>query len=315
MNATSIPPGIRIGMLHARLRVEEKLLLQEFARRGVEVERIDVGREVLTLEANPAALGGVPARWRAFDAVLDRCLSHTRALAILRALEVWKVPCVNPRPVVELCGDKGATNLALLAAGVSVPRARLAFTPEAALVAIEELGYPVVLKPPVGSWGRLLARLNDRDAAEAVLEHKDTLGGPSHGVFYVQEHVDKGGGDIRSFVVGDEVICAIERRSAHWITNTARGATAAPCPVTDEVRALSLAAARAVGGGVVAVDLFSTARGLLVNEVNHSMEFRNSIGPTGVDIPARIVDYVLATAEEGRGRRERAPQDLAEVAP
>ncbi len=157
----------------------------------------------------------------------------------------------------------------------------------------------MVLKPSVGSWGRLLAKVNDREAAEALVEHKQTLGSYQHGIFYIQAFVDKPGRDIRSFVIGGATVAAIRRYSAHWITNTARGGRAEACPITDEVDALSVAAARAVGGGVVAVDLIETADGgLLVNEVNHTMEFRNSIEPTGVDIPGKVVDYLLTVGAE-----------------
>jgi [lysine-biosynthesis-protein LysW]--L-2-aminoadipate ligase len=195
--------------------------------------------------------------------------------------------------VVQVCGSKLETTLALARAGVPSPRTQIAFTPESALALIEQMGYPVVLKPAVGSWGRLLAKVNDREAAEAILEHKATLGSYQHSVFYIQEYVDKPGRDIRSFVVGDKTICAITRHSAHWITNTARGGRAENCLVTPAIDTLSCAAATAVGGGIVAIDLLETADGrLLVNEVNHTMEFRNSITPTGVDIPGRIVDFV-----------------------
>jgi len=154
-----------------------------------------------------------------------------------------------------------------------------------------------VLKPAVGSWGRLLAKISDRDAAEALLEHKDTLGSYQHAIFYIQEYVDKPSRDIRSFVVGDETICAIYRESSHWITNTARGGKARNCPVTPEIDRLSRAAARAVGGGVLAIDLLEHPDGMVVSEVNYTMEFRNSIDTTGVDIPGRIIDYVLRVGE------------------
>jgi [lysine-biosynthesis-protein LysW]--L-2-aminoadipate ligase len=180
---------------------------------------------------------------------------------------------------------------------VPQPELRVAFTEESALEAIEQLGYPVVLKPAVGSWGRLLSKVNDRDAAESILEHKTILGSYHHSVFYVQKYIDKKGRDIRSFVVGDECVAAIYRTSDHWITNTARGATASDCPVTDEIAEISLRAATAVGGGVLAVDLFETTQGLLVNEVNYTMEFRNSIATTGVNIPGKIVSFL---AEMGR---------------
>ncbi len=157
-----------------------------------------------------------------------------------------------------------------------------------------------MLKPAVGSWGRLLSKLNDREAAEAVLEHKAVLGTYHHSIFYIQEYIDKPMRDIRAFVIGDETICAIYRDSAHWITNTARGGSSSNCPVTPELNDLCVRAARAVGGGVVAIDVLEDpARGLLVNEVNYTMEYRNSILPTGVDIPARMVDFSLRVAEEG----------------
>src|SRR5690606_20061598 len=136
--------------------------------------------------------------------------------------------------------------------------------------AIEEMGYPVVLKPAVGSWGRLLARINDRDAAEAILEHKQTLGSFHHSTFYLQEYIQKAGGcDIRAFFIGGETICAIYRSSEHWITNTARGGEASNCPVTPEMDAICRRAAEAVGDGILAIDLFEDPdRGLLVNEIN-----------------------------------------------
>ena len=297
---------ITVGVLHSRIRVEEKLLLAELDRCGARVVRFD-DRE-LTLD-----LHGPHQNLLGCDVVLERCINHLRALYTLKVLNDWGIPTVNSYAVATVCGDKLLTSAALVAAGVPTPRTVIAFTPESALAAIEEIGYPVVLKPAIGSWGRLLARVNDRDAAEALLEHKVTLGSFHHGAFYVQEYVRKPGRDIRSFVVGDETICAIYRDSPHWITNTARGGRASNCPVTPEIDACSRAAAAAVGGGVVAVDLLESERGLMVNEVNYTMEFRNSIDTTGVDIPARIVDYVLAVAREWPGVADRVSADGALV--
>ena len=277
---------MRIGVLCSRIRAEEKLLFESFSRRRLEFDKID-DREIVF------EIGAEPPR---YDVVLERCLHHSRALYALRILNQWGVPTVNTYDVALTCGDKINTTTALVAAGVPSPRTLVAFTPESALRAIETLGYPVVLKPAIGSWGRLLAKISDRDAAEALLEHKDTLGSYQHAIFYVQEFIDKPSRDIRSFVVGDETICAIYRESAHWITNTARGGRARNCPVTPEIDRLSRAAARAVGGGVLAVDLLEHPDGLLVSEVNYTMEFRNSIDTTGVDIPGRIIDYVLRVA-------------------
>lgn len=226
--------------------------------------------------------------------VLLRCVSQSRSLALARCLEARGAATVNPSRVIALCGDKLATSAALVAAGVPTPRTGVAFTPEAALALCERFGYPVVFKPLVGSWGRMVALVESRAAAEALIEHKEVLGGPEHKVHYVQELVDKPGRDIRAFVVGDRVIAAIYRTSEHWITNTARGGVASGCPVTEELSRVVTAAARAVGGGVLAVDVVESPTGLQVVEVNHTMEFRNSIATTGVDIPAEVVRYAAS---------------------
>ena len=281
---------MKIGVLLSRVRVEEKLLFQAFERRGLAIEVINDREIIFDLQQNT---------WDQYDVVVDRCVTQSRALYSLRILNDWGVPTVNTYRVVRICNNKLETSSVLVQHGVPIPRCKIAFDPETALAAIEEMGYPVILKPTIGSWGRLLAKINDREAAEAIIEHKETLGNYEHSVFYIQEFIDKPARDIRSFVVGDENIAAIYRYSQHWITNTARGGRAENCPVTPAIRDLSLAAAQAVGGGVVAVDLLETQDGrLLVNEVNHNMEFRNSIDTTGVDIPGRVVDYVVKV---GRG--------------
>jgi [lysine-biosynthesis-protein LysW]--L-2-aminoadipate ligase len=216
-------------------------------------------------------------------------------------LNAFGVPTVNTAAVAEICGDKLTTSVMLARAGVPQPHNIVAFTPESALDAIEAIGYPVVLKPVVGSWGRLLAKINDRDAAEAVLEHKAMLGSVQHSVFYIQEYIHKPGRDIRAIMVGDRVLTAIYRKSEHWITNTARGAEGEVCPVTPEIEALCIKAAAAVGGGVLAVDLVEhPEKGLVVNEINHTMEFHTAQPVSGVDIANEIVSYVLHVAETAK---------------
>ena len=277
---------MRIGLLHSLIRKEEKLLLEAFAGAGVEPVMIDDRKLIMDFHQAPE-----------LDILVERSINHSRALHALRLFESAGVRCVNSYRVAQTCGDKLLTTAALKDRGVAQPECRVAFTEESALDAIEALGYPVVLKPAVGSWGRLLSKINDRDAAETVLEHKTVLGSYHHSIFYIQEYVDKRGRDIRSFVVGDECIAAIYRTSDHWITNTARGGRASKCEVTPEVAEVSLAAAEAVGGGIVAIDLFESAGGLLVNEVNYTMEFRNSIDTTGVDIPRVVADYIVGLAK------------------
>ncbi|GMQ74764.1 MAG: lysine biosynthesis protein LysX [Gammaproteobacteria bacterium] len=277
---------MRIGFLHSLIRKDEKLLLDEFRKHtDIELVMLDDRKLTFDLQSGPQV-----------DIVLERCINHSRAMHGLRLLESAGIRCINTSEVARICGDKILSSLALKEGGIPQPQVRIAFTERSALDAIEELGYPAVLKPAVGSWGRLLSKVNDREAAESILEHKAILGSYHHSIFYIQEYVEKKGRDIRSFVVGDECIAAIYRSSEHWITNTALGGIATGCPVDDELAEISLRAAKAVGGGVVAVDLFETPGGLLVNEVNYTMEFKNSIDTTGVNIPAKIVDYVLESS-------------------
>ncbi|TMD58439.1 MAG: RimK family alpha-L-glutamate ligase, partial [Chloroflexi bacterium] len=216
----------RVGVLMSRVRLEEKLLFEELGRRGIEPVILDDRTLVFALEDPPDL---------AIDVVLERAIQHSRALYALKIFEQWGIPTVNTYQVADTCGNKFLTTVALLRDGVPTPRTRIAFTQESALRAVEELGYPVVLKPIIGSWGRLLSKVNDRDAAEALLEHKETLGSYLHAIYYIQEYIPKPQRDIRSFVVGDECICAIYRSSAHWITNTAQGGRATNCPVTPEI--------------------------------------------------------------------------------
>ena len=280
-----------VGVLLSRVRVEEKLLLQELASRGVNTKTIDDRELVLPTESKPDL--GV-------DVVLERCIQHGTALYALSVLDAWCIKTVNTYETAEICGNKLLTTMRLVRNKVPAPATRIAFTPESALEAVEQIGYPAVMKPLIGSWGRLVSKVNDRESAEAIVEHKDVLGNYLHSIYYVQEYVAKPGRDIRAFVVGDETICAIYRYSAHWITNTARGGRAENCPVTPELNDLCVRAAKAVGGGVVAIDVLERDGELLVNEVNYTMEFRNSIDTTGVNIPAKMIDYVLDVAQRGR---------------
>lgn len=281
---------MKIGVLLSRVRVEEKLILRALRERGIDHERIDI-RDLL-FDLGQANLAG-------YDAVIIRCLSHSNSLYAAKLLDLQGVPTVSPYTVIATCGDKILTSLALAEQGIPTPRTIAAFSKESALAAVADLGYPVVLKPPIGSWGRMLAKVNDREAAEAVIEHKQMLDKQGSTPVYIQAYVDKPGRDIRALVVGDETICAVYRMSSHWITNTARGGQTASLPLTREVDDLCRAAARAVGGGIVAVDVLEQGDGtLVVNEINSTPEFHGAKDATDVDIAAKMVDYVIRVAEK-----------------
>ena len=282
----------KVGILCSRVRVEEKLLFAAFEAIGITPLRLDE-RQI------SARIGDFQPP--DIDILLERSVSTSMGLVALQLFEAVGVPTINTHATANICADKIQTSIALAKADLPQPITEIAMSTDAALDAMERIGYPVVMKPAVGSWGRLLSRLSDRDAAETVLEHKMVLGGVGHNIFYIQEYVQKPGRDIRAFVVGTETICAIYRNAPHWITNTARGGEASNCPVTPEIAELCQRAALAVSegqGGILAVDLLEDPeRGYLVCEVNHTMEFRNSIDTTGVHIPTHVAQYVVAMAE------------------
>lgn len=273
----------RIGVLCSLIRPEEKMIFEAFRARGATFDRIDDRELILDLLERESP----------YTVILERCINHSRAHHTLKYFNDRGVRTVNSYHTANICGDKLLTSMALSKAGVPIPANLVAYTEESALDAIDRMGYPVVLKPAVGSWGRLLAKVNDRDAAEAILEHKKVLGSYHHSTYYIQEYIETGGQDIRAFVIGGKLVAAINRKADHWITNTARGGRASKYELNRDLAAICEAAARAVEGDVVAIDVFERPDGYLINEVNYTMEFRNSIETTGVNIPQLIADYVI----------------------
>ena len=285
-------------MLYSRIRKDEKLLLKELRDRDHETTKIDVRREGFNIREAPAIFDGV-------DLVLDRCLSTSRGLYITQFLDAYGIPVINSAETAQLCADKVKNSLALERAGVPTPNTEVAFTKDSALETIEAFGYPCVLKPVIGSWGQLMAKIDSRNAAEAILEHKEQLGHYEHKVFYIQEFVEKPGRDLRVVAADGEPIGAMARSSEHWLTNAARGAETSAFELDPEVRDLVARASDAVSGGLLGVDLMETGvdgdghpEGYTVHEVNHTVEFKALNDATDIDVPARVVNWIEEKATE-----------------
>jgi len=285
---------MKVGLLYSRIRRDEKLLLSELRERGHEVTKIDVRKEQFNISQAPDVFEGL-------DIVVDRCLATSRSLYITQFLESYDVPVVNAAETADVCADKVKNSLALEAAGVPTPNTEVAFTTDSALETVEEFGYPCVIKPVVGSWGRLMAKVESRSAAEAILEHKATLGHYQHKVFYVQEFVEKPGRDIRVLAVDGDPIAAMTRSSDHWLTNAAKGGEVNAFDLDDRARELVAAASDAVGGGLLGVDLMETGDDYTVHEVNHTVEFKALNDAVDVDVPAEVVDWLESKAEQAAG--------------
>jgi [lysine-biosynthesis-protein LysW]--L-2-aminoadipate ligase len=290
---------MKIGLCYSRIREDEKLLLEELRDRDHEVVKVDVRKQRFGIAEPPADVTGV-------DLLVDRCLAASRSRYVSRFADAYEIPIVNGAETAAICADKVQNSLALADAGVPTPTTEVAFTTDTAMEIIEDFGYPCVLKPVVGSWGRLMAKIESRSAAEAVLEHKKTLGHYEHKVFYVQEFVDKPGRDIRVVATDGEPVAAMARSSDHWLTNAARGADTERFDLDDDARDLVARASDAVGGGLLGVDLMEIGvdsggipTGYTVHEINHTVEFKalNDAVGADVDVPGRVVDWLERTAE------------------
>ncbi len=274
---------MKVGILFSRLRTDEKLLIDAIEANGHQVVLLDDREIFFSLEKIDKKTFGV-------DIILERCSSHGRATYSLEIFNTFSIPTINTFAAAQICGSKFLTTEALLKADIPTPRSLVAFNRTQALKAIETIGYPVIMKPAVGSWGTLLAKVNDIDAAQAILAHKKVLGSFHHAIYYIQEYIDKPGRDIRAFVVGDEVVGAIYRYADFWITHLDHGARFETCPVTPEIAALALRAAKAVGGDFVAIDIAEDKLGkMYVLEVDYTVEFTKAFPFISEDIVQKVV--------------------------
>lgn len=288
--------GLRLGVLVSWLRQEEKLILAAARARGMVVTPIFDRNLTLNLSAPTAAESGID-----IDVLLDRSVAHSRAGYTLWAMKRWGIPTLNTADSVSVCDDKARASMVLEAAGIPSPRTFVAYSVESAIAACEQLGYPAVMKPVAGSWGRLISRVNGPEQARAIIAQKSEHGSVMHEIFYIQEFIEKPGRDIRAYVVGGDIVAASYRTSEHWITNAARGAVSVPCPITPEIHDLALRACEAVGARLAGVDLIETNEGLKVIEVNTGGEFKGLMTTTDRDIAGEIVEEAFRVYQDGLG--------------
>jgi [lysine-biosynthesis-protein LysW]--L-2-aminoadipate ligase len=233
------------------------------------------------------------------DVFLQRCVSYFRSIHLTATLEARERPVVNSFKAASTCGNKLLTSICLSRAKIPTPRTYVTFTEEASLRALDQLGYPAILKPVVGSWGRLIALIKDSESARSIIEAREYLH-PIQQIYYIQEKIKRPNRDIRCYVIGEQAVAAMFRHAPRddWRTNTALGGVAENLPLTPELEEISVKAAQAVGGGAFGVDLMETESGLIVHEVNHTTEFKNLVQATHVDIPKLLLEYALEQAKK-----------------
>ncbi len=274
-----------VTILYDSIRWEEKALLEAGKKKDINIQMVDCKKLALNLEKNPEDYG----------VVIQRCVSYYRNLHSTAALEGLGVKVINCLNTGVFAGNKLFTHMLLKKFGVPTPDATVAFSKDAAIEALENQGYPKVIKPTVGSWGRLISKLNDKDSAEGIIENRETMY-PIYQIHYLEEFVKRPPRDIRAIMVGDKIVAAIYRTSGdgNWKTNMALGGTAEPCKITPEMEEMCIKAKKAVQGDIVGVDLMeSEGKGLVVHEVNNTTEYKNTVRVCEVDIPSLMLDYAL----------------------
>jgi [lysine-biosynthesis-protein LysW]--L-2-aminoadipate ligase len=284
----------RISMVYDLVRLEEKAII-EAAKKRREIELKTFDSKDLYFDLSD----GQDAAATFGKVVLQRCASYFRNLHLTAALEGQGLRVVNDLSSALSTGNKVISTIELVRAKVPTPRTKLAFTEDSALRALEELGYPAILKPTIGSWGRLVACLNDTDAAKSVIEDREEMF-PLYHVYYLQEKIKRPPRDIRAVVIGERTVAAIYRISTtgDWRTNTARGGRAENLPITKELDDLCLRATKPFGSGIYGVDLMESERdGLVVHEVNNTTEFKNVLAQSQVDIPSMIIEFLIEAAK------------------
>ncbi len=278
---------VSIGLVYDQLRPDERLIIDAAKSHSISLDLFDTNQMAFEVTGKQSGLEST-------DVFLQRCISYFRSVHATAALESYGKIVVNSHRTATTCGNKLLASIRLAEAKIPTPRTFLAFTEESALGALEQLGYPAVMKPIVGSWGRLVAQVKDPDTAKSIIESREYMH-PVQQLYYLQEKVKRPDRDIRCYVIGDEAVAAIYRHAPpnDWRTNTAKGGIAEKCPITPELENLSIKAARAMGGGAFGVDLMETESGLVVHEVNHTTEFKNTVRVTGVDIPTLLLNYAI----------------------
>ena len=276
-------------ILYDQLRWEEKSLIEAAKKKDIKLEVINCRENPIDLDKDEFTYCD--------DIILQRCVSYYNNLHSTAAFEGLGAKMINSLYTAIMCGNKLFTHMELAKSGIAIPKAFCAFSNQSAMDILNKNGYPKVIKPVVGSWGRMVALLKDKEAAEAVIEDREHMY-PLYHVFYFEEFVKRPPRDIRCIVVGNKVVAAIYRYSGdnEWKTNMALGGKAEACKVTNEMERLCLKVAKTLKGEILGVDLMeSDENGLLVHEVNNTTEFKNTVRVTEIDIPSLIIDHMVNT--------------------
>ncbi len=284
-----------IGFAYTLLTPENLAIKKAAESAGVNLVMLNDEQMQHPLESKKLADG--------FDTLLARSSSFTRSLYLSYLHELHGGLSINSHQAQSICGDKVLCSAVLEKAHIPTPKVVVAFSAPSALAATKTIGYPCVIKPPVGSWGRMVCKINDTAAAEAVISLKSHLGHYTDKIYYVQQHIDKPGRDIRVFLVGDEIAYSVYRHASEpsaFLTNLNAGAKpehfALPANMTEVVHKVG----DCLGSGIYGIDLIEDASGgFYVLEVNHAPEFSKASGPKINEVASKIVSFAASRTKQG----------------
>jgi len=289
---------VKIGILASQAGWHVLRLQRALERRGITVELHSSTRFLARIAATPrvttsgislddyAALlvRGIPI------ASLEQIIFR---VDVLHRLENLGVRVINSAGTIEKTVDKYYTSSLLEDAGLPTPRTVVTERFDEAMMAFEELGGDVVVKPLFGSEGKGMLRVNDPDLAHRIFRALE-LG---RYVYYLQEYIPHQDWDIRAFVLGDRVLAAMARRGMGWKTNVAQGARSEALQLDPVLETLSLQAARLVGADYAGVDILCDQHGQpYVLEVNGIPGWQGLQRTVDFDIADAIAEHVLGLA-------------------
>lgn len=278
----------KVCIVFDRLRVEEKMLQKEASELGHDAVMLDAKITQINTDSKKEDydLG---------DVVLERCVSYFRGLHFTASLEFLDIPVLNKFEVANICGNKMFMTLLLKKNNIPTPKTYFSFSSESAAENLEKVGFPLVIKPVIGSWGRGVMPLKDKDTMEAVFEIRDITDSPHDRIYYLQELINRPPRDIRVITVGDEPVAAMYRKSSGGFkTNIALGADPELCEITKEMEDMASKASKAMGGGILGIDMMEDdQKGLVVHEVNNTVEFKGLARVSQRNIPKEMVEFAL----------------------
>ena len=280
---------VRICIIYDKLRFEEKKIYNDIQQKGFDATLVDGKSLIFDTELSKSDS-------RFGDIILQRVISYNRGLHLTYCLEQIGLPVVNSFSVSEICGNKLITSLILKKNNVPTPKTTFAFSTESARECMKKLGYPLVVKPIIGSWGRGVYQIKDQSMADMMLDSRQENDNSFSRIYYFQELIDRPSRDIRCIVIGDQIVASVFRYSSEneWRTNVAVGGRTEMAPLTSELNEIVLKASNAVGGGILGVDLMEDKeRGYLVHEVNNTVEFRGASAVCKSDIAGAMTDYLV----------------------